>query len=424
MTEPPDLETLRLAHRRHLRGLVIQTFDHQHPVKDSEPEASRKLLERIVSLHKACRMARLEIESVDLPNVKIALRQGTAQLRRCRKPRSRVHQESRLRLTVSSLICVEWDLYQAQKAQEDSYDKYLRISESYAQLSCRQVCERMQLKLPLELRDMIYKHMVGSGSVVLAPSSSCQLNRATLSRHYDLDLRSPPPRVEYPGVWLDRQTAASQHIFNFSFVGFDTLSELVEHWYRATTFITSDFSLLEEFLSADPWFLCIHTPQLLRRVVIQISESAVRTLANKVHTSRRNGQDHVYVDIVPGRDNMALVSQLAHLNVFKPHTKAVLHIVPGPDYTRFNTFGLLPVDVWNKHNIALKTLLEGLHLVWRALETLEQFGRDAELCLDAEGQCVLNKHNAVWSPLGWLATTMEFGYEQDEKLKAASRNSG
>jgi hypothetical protein len=74
-----------------------------------------------------------------------------------------------------------------------------------------------------------------------------------------------------------------------------------------------------------------------------------------------------------------------------------------------------PVEVWRKNQASNETLLDGLKQVWRVLGKLEELGCQVELCLDANGKCDITRQNAVWSPLGWVMRTMEWGFQEHSR---------
>tara|TARA_R110002003_G_scaffold79_5_gene7036 strand:+ start:154 stop:1257 length:1104 start_codon:yes stop_codon:yes gene_type:complete len=355
-------------------------------------------------------------EQIDLPCTKVTLRQAVARLSRCRKPRTRTRHEKAICIEVHNLIREEWILLQGQQMQQGCRKRYVQNSNEYAKLACRHICEKMQRKLPRELRDIIYKHILGGRSVILAPSSSLQEGRTALPRLPQLtDPHIHCVLSKVPAFWFESETADTHHVFDYRFASYDTVYELAQAWYRETTFITHDAKLLRPFLAADTWLLNLDIAKLVRNVVLRIPESAVRTTAIEFQLFRQNRRDWLRITTVPGRDNRALGVQLAHLNIFGPLTKLVLHIVPGPDYTRDGDIHFVPVEVWRKYQASIETLLDGLKQVWRVLSKLEELGREVELCLDAKGKCDITRGNAVWSPLGWLMRTMDWGLQEHSR---------
>jgi hypothetical protein len=209
-------------------------------------------------------------------------------------------------------------------------ERYVQNSNEYAKLACRYICEKMQSKLPWELRDIIYKHILGGRSVILAPSTSPQAHCTALPRLPQFtNSHIHPVLAKIPAFWFESKTADMRHVFDYEFASYDTLFELVQTWYRESTLITHDAKLLPPSLAADPWFLDLDIIKLVRNVVLRIPESAVRTTAMELAFFRQNRRDWVRLATVTGRDNRALSVQLAHLNIFGPLTKLVLHIVPG-----------------------------------------------------------------------------------------------
>ncbi|KAH7069559.1 hypothetical protein BKA63DRAFT_579581 [Paraphoma chrysanthemicola] len=346
MAEPPELEGKRLAQRRNLRELVIETFGHQHPVDSAALDASHKTLEVCVRSYKSSRKDHHDIEKIHLPAAMKALSKSTALLRRCKQVRLRERLEEQIRLSISKIIHLEWLLIETQKEQKEHYRSYIFLSEVHAKLLCREICDQIQNKLQRELRDLIYQHVVGRNTVELAPAWSPPVHRVALFRH-----RSPSnPDVssllaDCPTIWLEDEVAASQHVFSFAFVGYDFLRELAETWYRTATVITGDVLLLVYFSSLDPWGMCLDVRNFLRKVTIRMPESSVRTRAVQVQQYRHHRRNLFRVETVLGRDTEALITQLAPLTSFNSPTKFLLHVVPQSDFTRAMAFRMTPVEV-------------------------------------------------------------------------------
>jgi hypothetical protein len=99
-------------------------------------------------------------------------------------------------------------------------EKYI---ESYAMSSCQVICEDMQKKLPRELRDNIYKCIVGEETA------------------HNASTKHPP--------WLE--DTYHSHLCDAKYIGSITKTELAETWYRLVLFKIPSGVDIERFLNRD-----------------------------------------------------------------------------------------------------------------------------------------------------------------------------
>lgn len=59
-------------------------------------------------------------------------------------------------------ICIETEatLCRSVKKRKDTFQQYIANAATYAKSECRILCEKMYDRLPRELRDMVYSHVL------------------------------------------------------------------------------------------------------------------------------------------------------------------------------------------------------------------------------------------------------------------------
>jgi hypothetical protein len=119
-------------------------------------------------------------------------------------------------------------------------EKYI---ESYAMSSCQVICEDMQKKLPRELRDNIYKCIVGEETA------------------HDVSTKHPP-RLE---------DTYHSHLCDAKYMGSITKTELAETWYRLVLFKIPSGVDIERFLNRDMWRSGLVPQQHIQKITYRLS---------------------------------------------------------------------------------------------------------------------------------------------------------
>lgn len=86
---------------------------------------------------------------------------------------------------------------------------------------CRDICNEMQRKLPRDLRDMVYQHILG-----ISYTHECDVEAVYNSR-------GPNRTRPYPS---DCGISQHPHVCNSKFIGKDTRIELAKTWYQLSIF--------------------------------------------------------------------------------------------------------------------------------------------------------------------------------------------
>ncbi|KAF2743176.1 hypothetical protein M011DRAFT_480957 [Sporormia fimetaria CBS 119925] len=121
-------------------------------------------------------------------------------------------------------------------------------SESVQQLACLQLCEQMQQKLPPELRHMIYD-FVHERPAVFAhddpwyPFKGAKEIFAYYSNYEGWSFEE--------GYACQFEMRARKRHWDVRFVGWDTLRQLTENFYRTSTFYLYDQNSITNFLHTD-----------------------------------------------------------------------------------------------------------------------------------------------------------------------------
>ncbi|KAI4702665.1 hypothetical protein J4E89_010387 [Alternaria sp. Ai002NY15] len=147
-----------------------------------------------------------------------------------------------------------WRFGKAAQKLDDELNKYIA---THAKPECMTLSEMMQSKLPRELRDMVYAHL---------------LPRETYSLwHFAHDRQ-----------WLQfLRKSSCDHVFMGGYLLSDTMKEIGELWYERSTFVVlgfllgrgSDPKLASEaldFLEDDGWGLDINVYQHVKHIYIRL----------------------------------------------------------------------------------------------------------------------------------------------------------
>ena len=152
------------------------------------------------------------------------------------------------RLTVASLLRTETKLaqwlidedarHETRKAElQAQKDNIMNEVNRCAQLTCRQLCAKIFKVCPRELRDYIYAYLLPDSPIVL---------QHCIHRHGICEICAPGSDI------LERFAQLPSHLSNAAYVTSDFSKELLETFYRTTTFELQDrFDKLGAFRSMD-----------------------------------------------------------------------------------------------------------------------------------------------------------------------------
>ncbi|KAI4620390.1 hypothetical protein J4E80_004916 [Alternaria sp. BMP 0032] len=141
----------------------------------------------------------------------------------------------------------------AEKVDEE-LSTYIAI---YAKAECMPLSKMVQSKLPRELRDMVYAHL---------------LPRETYIVWYPAHKRE----------WIRfLRKSSCDHLFMEGYLSFDIMKEIVELWYERSTFVVLGYSYGSgsdpkrasralDFLDDDSWSLDIDVRQHIRHIYIRL----------------------------------------------------------------------------------------------------------------------------------------------------------
>jgi hypothetical protein len=161
--------------------------------------------------------------------------------------------------------------FQSQLFDEiEVFEKLLQIHFTlYLGPSCLAVCERLQQKLPRELRDMIYGYLLDTRTVHFDWSWSFFMFKNT-----------GEPKPEYienePGIIPGPRILSVGYLADTCYVGKAMRNELAEAYYRGTVFSFPEYgSCLENILfhTMDPWYIGAELSGLVKNVEISTNSS-------------------------------------------------------------------------------------------------------------------------------------------------------
>jgi hypothetical protein len=140
-----------------------------------------------------------------------------------------------------------------------SSSKEQEACQTLAKAECTQLCDRIITQLPRELRDMVYHH--------LSTRSEERISR----KHYRSTM-DPQTRMYAYDADRSRVTHYPEHYWDASYVGNDFYRELVENYYRTSTFVFGDDSgLMERFLHTDQLKLGYAPQELVSKIEVRLN---------------------------------------------------------------------------------------------------------------------------------------------------------
>lgn len=160
--------------------------------------------------------------------------------------------KSRIAALQRELEVLEQD--QNSEAEAIQYDV-----EAFAKSECLAIASQVVTKLPRELRDMIYHH--------LSTRSSERIER----EHFRTTIDPLTKLYSYSHArW--KASHFPEHFWHTEYVGASFFQELVENYYRTSTFIFSDDpSVVKQFLGMDEFNLGILPKDLVSNVEMHLN---------------------------------------------------------------------------------------------------------------------------------------------------------
>jgi hypothetical protein len=181
----------------------------------------------------------------------------------------------------------------------------------------------MRHKLPREICDIIYGHMVGHQSVQVLPRSATPKFHVELPQHPDF-IAIFEFEEEHPVYWLEKGALTMCHAFESEFVGNETCRELVEIFYERASFVFADPGIIPSFLVRDPWFFKVSPKKHVRKVTLRIPEALIRATTMQLLSQRENRRDWIHTYVGPSRDMLSVETMLEELAFFRTLTKIIL----------------------------------------------------------------------------------------------------
>ncbi|KAH3942829.1 hypothetical protein HBH70_127910 [Parastagonospora nodorum] len=362
----------------------------------------------------------LEINQADLllHNVQRQLRRSVHALRHCNR-RARNHLEQKTSQLVTTCITAEATFYRSIKRRKEAFKQYMANAAAYAKSQCISLCEMMYEKLPRELRDMVYSHILKNevvwvGQPPLRPSRDA---RFTAQRaHRFITLNNPSVKPEPTNIYVGQGSRTHRHMFDVNFVTDPILCEFDRSWYSEATFVFDDPSHIPNFFATSELRSGLDVSTLVRKIIVRLPENVIRKEGYEIKRYRHNHRD--YLRIITASDRchdypLLLASFLTtHL---KPPVAITFHILPTIDIDRNLQISLRSLEVWDKHERSARVLLDGITYVWPLIEELEARGRKISICLDSAAELSMTKNHTLWSPEGCLARAIEWGLEKRNK---------
>jgi hypothetical protein len=161
-------------------------------------------------------------------------------------------QRTRVAALQSELVVLENDLARSSSEEQEA-------CQTLAKAECTQLCSSVMTQLPRELRDMVYQNL-----------STRPEER--ISREHFRSTLDPQTRIYAYDSARARATHYPEHYWDASYVGHDMYRELVENYYRTSTFVFDDDSgLIERFLDTDQLKLGYAPQQLVSKIEVHLN---------------------------------------------------------------------------------------------------------------------------------------------------------
>jgi hypothetical protein len=161
-------------------------------------------------------------------------------------------QQARAEALQRQLEALQQDLAAATPEDQDA-------CVALATSECNQICNRIMTQLPRELRDMIYQH-------ISTKSEEC------ISREYFRSIMDPKTRIHDYNSRRWTATHYPEHYWDAKYVGDDFSRELLQNYYRTSTFVFgNDDGLMERFLNVDQMKMGYAPKELISRIEVHLN---------------------------------------------------------------------------------------------------------------------------------------------------------
>ena len=139
---------------------------------------------------------------------------------------------------------------------------------------CLALCEEMQKKVPRELRDMIYGHVLYTSKIHIAEADLDHESRAETRPTETVEGVTAFPRrapISFSQDFLEHfRRRDYAHIVNDGYADTLTRVEFLEAWYRTTTFCVNDAKTMSDLLASDHWGTSLNVRSLVRSVELSL----------------------------------------------------------------------------------------------------------------------------------------------------------
>ena len=133
-----------------------------------------------------------------------------------------------------------------------------RRMKRYAAARCLPICTTVCDKLPRELRDMIYQYIIGESIV--------KIDKEVLASFlFCFEVGVTPM---FPAGFTNRTNIAYEHLWDQDYSGKLFYSELIEAWYRNTTFSLVECRLVPYFLNNSRFGYGVQPREWVRKIKI------------------------------------------------------------------------------------------------------------------------------------------------------------
>lgn len=147
------------------------------------------------------------------------------------------------------------DLSDKVKEQELARKTVQRLSAQYFKLPCLALCGTVSTKLPRELRELVYKGIIGPEAVVPISQTILESGEAVLTP--------------------DECLLEHKHVLDREAVGKDFLAELTETCYRISAFRFTDYSHIKRFFDENRRICGLEPTQIVSKVHVPIGRPAL-----------------------------------------------------------------------------------------------------------------------------------------------------
>ena len=188
-------------------------------------------------------------------------------------------------------------------------------SVAYAKQSCLELSSKIQNTFPREVRDLIYSHITGCGTVAISQKHIPGGKKSRVFSYFDTT-----SETELRGRSLDQ--LCEDHWWNEGFVGAPMRREIGENYYQSSFFQFGDsFDVIPRFRVTDQWRLGFLPVSYIGKVKVSIE-----CREYMYENSWTNKIDEL--DMSPKGPGSKLLVHLESLFGFKPGTAITIKINP------------------------------------------------------------------------------------------------